>query len=280
MFQFSQQINPIFPVMTVEVAPKMQKIVIMEAPFIEELSGMAIVKISDMKEQTTNMIKLEFIRNKAVLKSTNKTDETVTFGRTEMIGIVDLRSLGFYEIKQEVLQEHLGRHYHFELADDVCNQYNRFVNLMRKEEENSEGKFPWLKDTDKRKYMMDREILDKYVNLDNSCMTKIGKVQVRDLLYKYKDTFSLRDKIGLCPNIEIEINVTDKSPFFTRPFHANEEDKVILNKEMKQLCCLGILKEGFSAYSSPVMLISRKMTKDKRVVTDFRHLNMHIAKNK
>ena len=39
------------------------------------------------------------------------------------------------------------------------------------------------------------------------------------------------------------------------------------------------LKEGFLAYSSPVMLISRKMTQDKRVVTDFRHLNMCIAKN-
>ena len=37
--------------------------------------------------------------------------------------------------------------------------------------------------------------------------------QVRDLLYQYKDTFSLRDEIGLCPNIKIEINVTDKSPF-------------------------------------------------------------------
>ena len=48
---------------------------------------------------------------------------------------------------------------------------------------------------------------------------------------------------------------------------------------MKRLCYLGILKEGFSAYSSPVMLISRKMTKDKRVVTNLRHLNMHIAKN-
>ena len=48
---------------------------------------------------------------------------------------------------------------------------------------------------------------------------------------------------------------------------------------MKGLCYLGILKEGFSAYSSPVMLINRKMTKDKRVVTDFRHLNVHIAKN-
>ena len=48
---------------------------------------------------------------------------------------------------------------------------------------------------------------------------------------------------------------------------------------MKRLFNLGILKEGFSPYSSPVMLISRKLTKDKRVVTDFRHLNVRIAKN-
>ena len=145
---------------------------------------------------------------------------------------------------------------------------------MRKEEENSEGKYPWLEETDERKYMTYREILDKYINLDNSCLTKIEKTQVSDLLYKYKDAFSLRDEIGLYPNIEID--VTDKSLLFM--FHANEEDKIILDKEMKQLCYLGILKESFSAYSSPVMLISRKMTKDKRVVTDFRHLNMHIAK--
>ena len=206
--------------------------VIIEAPFIELLSGMAMVKILDMKEQTTSMIKLKFIQNKAVLKITNKTCETVTFGRTEMMGIVDLRSLDFYKIKQELLQEHLGRHYHFKLADDVCDQYNRFVNIMRKEEESSEGKFPWLDDTDERKYMTEREILDKYVNLDNSCLTKIEKEQVRDLLYQYKDAFSLRDEVELCPNIEIEIDVTDKSPFFIRPFHANE-DKVILDQEMK-----------------------------------------------
>ena len=34
---------------------------------------------------------------------------------------------------------------------------------------------------------------------------------------------------------------------------------------MKRLCYLGILKEGFSAYPSPVMLISRKVTNEKRV---------------
>ena len=48
---------------------------------------------------------------------------------------------------------------------------------------------------------------------------------------------------------------------------------------MKWLCYMRILKEGFSAYSSPVMLISRKLTKDKRVVMDFRHLNIRIANN-
>ena len=103
---------------------------------------MGIVKILDMKEQVTSMIKLKFIRNKAVLKITNKTHETVIFGQTEMIGVVDLRSLGFYKIKQEVVQEHFGKQYQFELADDVCNQYNRFVNLVRKEEEKFQRKIP------------------------------------------------------------------------------------------------------------------------------------------
>ena len=96
---------------------------------------------------------------------------------------------------------------------------------------------------------------------------------------EYKDAFSLRDEIGTYPNIKVKIDVTDGSPFFIRSFHAREEDKAILDKEMKRLCYLGILKEGFSAYSSPVMLISRKITQDKRVVTDFRHLNMRIVKN-
>ena len=58
-----------------------------------------------------------------------------------------------------------------------------------------------------------------------------------------------------------------------------EENKVVKDKEMKRLCYMGILKEGFSAYSSLVMLISRKRTKDKRVVTDFIHLNVRIVKN-
>ena len=97
-----------------------------------------------------------------------------------------------------------------------------------------------------------------------------------DMLYKYKDAFSLRNQIGTCLNEEVD--VTNKSPFFIRPYHVTEEDKNILDKEMKRLCYLGILKEGFSAYSSPALLISRKVTEDKRVITDCRHFNVRIAK--
>ena len=66
------------------------------------------------------------------------------------------------------------------------------------------------------------------------------------MLYQYKDVFSLWDEIGTCLNIEVEIDVTGKSPFFIRSYHVKKEDKNILDREMKRLCYLGILKGAFS----------------------------------
>ena len=150
---------------------------------------------------------------------------------------------------------------------------------MERKQKSLIDKYPWLDPEDERKHMTDREILEKYINLNNLCLDKEEKIKVMDMLFKYREAFSLRDEIGTCPNIEVEIDVTEKSPFFIRPYHVTEEDKPFIDKEMKRLSYMGILKEGFSAYSSPVMLISRKLTKDKKLVTDFRCLNMRIAKN-
>ena len=84
-------------------------------------------------------------------------------------------------------------------------------------------------------------------------------------------------KCGTCPIMYVEIDVTDESPFVIRPFHLKEEDNTILDKEMKRLCYLAIVK-GFSAYLILVMLISKKFTNDKRAVTVFRDLNARIGK--
>ena len=66
------------------------------------------------------------------------------------------------------------------------------INTLRKEEEvKSKDKYPWLDDSDERKYMSDKEILDKFIDLDNSHLTKWEKKEVRNLIFEYKDTFSL-----------------------------------------------------------------------------------------
>ena len=202
------------------------------------------------------------------------------FKPEEMIGILDLRPLEYYKNRQRVLQQNLSRYYRFEKAEKLCEYFNKFVKTLKKEREMKlpEDKYPWLDQDDEIRHMIDKEILDKYIDFDKSCLNKEEKREVMDMLYKYKEAFSLRDEIGTCPYIEVEIHVADKSPFFIRPYHIKEEDKVFIDKEMKQLCYMGILKEGFSTYSCPVILISRKLTKDKIVVTNFRHLNLTIAK--
>ena len=96
--------------------------------------------------------------------------------------------------------------------------------------------------------MTNREVLEKHINLDDSCLTESEKTQVRDMIYEYREAFSLRDEIGTWPNIEMDIDVTDRTPFPIRLYHVREEDKRILDKEMKRLCYFGILKEGFLAY--------------------------------
>ena len=256
-FRFLSRSIPIFPREQVIVKPGEKKLIPIESPFLEEISGMAIAKIVDQGQKMPMMLKFKFIRNKALLDITNNTRETIIFDKKTSIGILDLRSLGYYKIKQGVLQQNLGKYYQFEKVDKICADFNRIMEERRHEERNnSEESYPWLDDADERKYMRDKEILDKYINLKDSGLHKEERKQVMEMLYEYKDVFSLRDEIGMCPNIDVNIEVTDNSPFFIRPYHVKEEDRAVLDKEWKRLCSLGILKEGFSAYSSPVMLIS------------------------
>ena len=172
-----------------------------EAPFIEEISGMAIVKIVDQGQKMPMMLKLKFIRNKAMLDITNNTRETIMFDRKTSIGVLDLRSLGCYKIKQGVLQQNLNKYYQFEEIDRICADFNGIIEKQREEEKNDkEERYPWLDDADERKYMTDKEILDKYINLKDSCLNEKEREQVMKMLYEYKDIFSLRDEIS---NVQI-----------------------------------------------------------------------------
>ena len=58
---FLNRFIPFFPKEKVSLKPKEQKILTLEAPFIEEITGMAITKMLDTKEQKTLTMKLKFI---------------------------------------------------------------------------------------------------------------------------------------------------------------------------------------------------------------------------
>ena len=156
-FKFLNRSVPIYPENEIVMKPNEQKFVKVKAPFADEISGMAIIKILDSSTYSTLLIKLKFMHNKAVLNIVNKGKDTMIFKLEEMIGIIDLRLLGYYKIIQGILQQNLSRYYRFERAEKLCKYFNRFVNMLKKEREQKspEHNYPWLDPDDDRRHMTD-----------------------------------------------------------------------------------------------------------------------------
>ncbi len=107
--------------------------------------------------------------------------------------------------------------------------------------------------------MTDLEIIKTYVNLEGSQLNQTEKEKFIKLMLKYQEAFSLRDEIGKCPSMEIKLKLNDTTPFFIRPFPITEQEKILVDREMRKGVMLGILRRGLSSYSSPIMLIPRKL---------------------
>ena len=111
------------------------------------------------------MLKLKFMQNSTTLDITNNGLDTILFGPKEVLAILDLRSLGYYKIKQGILQQNLSKYYRLEKADILCKQFNKFINTLKKKDKKRQKK----NTSGKRKYMTDRKILEKYKDLEKLC---------------------------------------------------------------------------------------------------------------
>ena len=114
--------------------------------------------------------------------------------------------------------------------------------------------------------------------MSNSALSRKEKTRHMKMLIKYRHAFSLRDEIGECPKLKADTKVIDDSLFFVRPFPISENDKPFMDNQMERLISLGILSKNSTSHTSPVMLITRKLTKDKRSLVDFRLLNTRILR--
>ena len=133
-FKFLNRSLHIFPKEHIVLKPKEQNIINVKAPFIDEISGLAIIKIIDGSTYSTMLIKLKFTCNAVILDIIKNGTETIIFKAKEMSGIVHLRSLGYYKIKQGILKQNLSKYYRFEWADILCEYFNKFVNTLKGKE--------------------------------------------------------------------------------------------------------------------------------------------------
>ena len=282
-FRFLNRAIPLFTLENFSLKPGCKRFVKCIAPFPANITGTAIVKI--VQGLRTITVQCKMLNNLGILDMVNTSKTTMLFSTDSAFGIVDIRSIGFFNIKHATLQYNLSKQ---------LPQYNKLVakhdEQLRSKHAAKHGKhvkqprqsadpYPWLESQDPRRNMTDEEILRKYIDLSQSILKEEEKEELMEIILKYKAAFSLRDEIGECPNIKIDIDVIDDTPFFVRPFPISEEDKPIMDKQMQRLVSLKILSKNTTSHTSPVMLITRKVTKDKRPVVDFRLLNTRIKRH-
>ena len=297
-FDFIGRSIPIFPQNDLDVRPGEKAYVKIKAPFCDKLSGMICAKF--FSRDVVNTLRIKIQDNKGIVQFVNHQDEIVHLRKEKAVGILDLRSVGYFKVGYQKMinlaeSNKVFKMYHYQQVkcgtETEEDQYMRITGKYKTKgsmsQTNEEGNverykkydpYPWLTKDDPRRSQSDEEILYEKIDLSDSTLNRKEKSRLTKMLIKYRDAFSLRDEIGECPNLKADIKVIDESPFFVRPFPISEKDKPFMDEQMERLVSLGILSKNSTSHTSPVMLITRKMTKDKRPDVDFRLLNTRILR--
>ena len=90
-FSFLNRSIPIFLKEEIWLELKEQKLIKIEAPFLDEILGLAIMKLFDKSTQSIIMLKFKFTINTVMLDMPNSSSETLILNPRETLGILDLR---------------------------------------------------------------------------------------------------------------------------------------------------------------------------------------------
>ena len=301
-YDFIGRSIPIFPQNDLDVPAGEKAYIKVKAPFCDKLSGMICTKFFSRDMAYTIRVKLQ--DNQGVVQLRNGSDETAQWRQDKAVRILDLRSIGYFKVGYQKMvnmaeSSKTFKMYHYQqikwetktedwsTSDQYMRVTGRYGNGKSKKIQDSKEQselgrksdpYPWLADDDPRRHQSDEEILYEKIDLSNFVLSRKEETTLIKMVIKYRDAFSLRDEIGECPNLEADIKVIDDSPFFVRPFPISESDKPFMDDQIERLVSLGILSKNSTSHTSPVMLITRKLTKEKRPVVDFRLLNTRILR--
>ena len=294
-YDFIGRSIPIFPQNDLDDPAGEKAYIKVKAPFCDKQLSMICTKLLGRDRVYTLRVKFQY--NQGVVQFRNGSNEIAELRKNKAVGILDFRSIGYFKVVYQKMvniaeSSKAFKMYHYQQikcetkteVDQKMRMRERYSSKKGKDFQNDEKQtspqhksdlYPWLADDDPRRYQSDEEIMYEKIDLSNSALSKKEKAKLIKMMI---NAFSLRDEIGKCPNLEADIKVIDESPFFVRPFPLSESDKPFMDKQMERLVSLGILSKNSTSHTSPVMLIIRKLTKDKRPVIDFRLLNTRILR--
>ena len=275
--QFENRCIPLYPLTDTVIPPKSQNVIQLTGQLpLTFSSGFAVVHVLPLLN-TLSIIttETEFLNQTTCFNLTNTNTTPRIFSQNIPFAYLDTRSIGYYDPSKAL---HMISQDPLIFTSNLASISEPYVDRLIHEEPPLDNKdpYPWLDPQDPRRFQTDRELLEQLIDLSESSLTDSEKEQFYDLLEEYKKAFSLRDEIGLAQGMEINLELTDTTPFFIRPFTVKEDMKPKIDKEMNKLVILGILKKELSGFSSPAMAIPRKNSNVPRVVADFRYLNTRL----
>ena len=184
-------------------------------------------------------IEIEFKNNRCCMEIHNTSDSTVEFLHGQEIAYFDTRSRGLVQINN-LKHFPIDWYFHDRMTPATLSPsplaYEKPIHPaempsittcteMSANDTNKstpDNKYPWLDSDDIRRNMTDKEILRMKLNHKDSILDEKDTEEFLDKVEQFTDVFSLRNKIGTCPFIEVHLKLKDETPFFVRPYPMRE----------------------------------------------------------
>ena len=219
-YDFIGRSIPIFPQNDLDVPAGEKTYIKVRAPSCDKLSGMICTKFFGRDMVYT--LRVKFQDNQGVVQFRNGSDEIAQLRKDKAVGILDLRSIGYFKVGYQKMvnmaeSSKTFKMYHYQqikcetkMEDwPTSDQYMRITGkygngkskkIQDSEKQSESGRkqdpYPWLADDDPRRHQTDEEILHEKIDLCNSALSRKEKTRLMKMLIKYRNTFSLRDEIG------------------------------------------------------------------------------------
>ena len=196
-YDFIGRSIPVYLHNDLDVPVGKQVLIKIKAPFGERLSGRIMTKLFGSGKVFTMKFKIE--NNQGCVQFINKGQDVVKLRKDKAIGILDLRSVGYFEVNYQKMitmaeSRQTFKMYHYQKVrkepKEHIGEYFRMskANLKRdNSKSNSKArdsfdKYPWLAEDDPRRYQTDAEILYEKIDLKESALNKKEKAKLMKMI--------------------------------------------------------------------------------------------------